>query len=104
MVVDGIIKKLTYHPRPYLINGDILPLGKREQNSASPSGHVTAVVAIIFTLILYSPWFILLIPLIPLTMWSRVYNGMHWPLDVFLGVIVGLVFCNVSFLLTNLVF
>ncbi len=104
IVVDGIIKKLTYHPRPYLVDGDVLPLGKKEQNSASPSGHTTAVVAIVFTLILYSPWFILLTPLIPLIMWSRVYNGLHWPLDVFLGVIVGLVFCNVSFMLTNFIF
>lgn len=104
IVVDGIIKKLTYRPRPYLTNDDVLPLGKREQNSTSPSGHVTAVVAVIFTLVLYSHWFILLTPLIPLIMWSRVYNGMHWPLDVFLGIIIGLVFCNISFILTNLIF
>ncbi len=104
VVVDCIIKKYTYHPRPYLTQTDIQPLGKKEQGSTSPSGHVTAVTAAVLTLCIYSPWFVLLLSLIPLMMWSRVYNGMHWPLDVFLGLILGIIFSNFSFVITSLIF
>ena len=104
VIIDDVIKKLTYHPRPYLTQTDILPLGKKEQGSTSPSGHVTAVTAGVLTLCFYSPWFVLLLPLIPLIMWSRVYNGMHWPIDVFLGLILGIVFSNFSFIISSLFF
>lgn len=104
IIVDKAIKKLTYHPRPYVSKTDVTPIGKLEQSSTSPSGHTTGVVAAVAILIIYSPWFLVLIPLVPLIMWSRVYNGMHWPLDVFLGFILGLVFANLSFIITNLIF
>jgi undecaprenyl-diphosphatase len=104
IVIDLIIKRFSYHPRPYITQTDIDPLGKKEQNSTSPSGHTTAVTAAVLTLCFYNPWFILLLPFVPLIMWSRVYNGMHWPLDVFLGLILGLVFANFSFIITNLIF
>jgi len=104
IIIDKIIKKITYHPRPYITKTDVTPIGKLEQNSTSPSGHTTAIVATIFILITYNPWFLLLLPFIPLIMWSRVYNGMHWPLDVFLGLITGLVFANISFIITSLIF
>jgi len=68
IIIDDIIKKITYHPRPYLTKTDVLPIGKKEQNSTSPSGHTTAVTAVVCVLIFYSPWFMLLLPFIPLIM------------------------------------
>jgi hypothetical protein len=55
VVIDDVIKKYSYHPRPYLTQTDIEPLGKKEQGSTSPSGHVTAVTAGVLTLCFYSP-------------------------------------------------
>jgi membrane-associated phospholipid phosphatase len=44
------------------------------------------------------------LPLIPLIMWSRVYNGMHWPIDTILGVILGLAIADLSLIVINLIF
>lgn len=104
IVIDKIIKKIIYHPRPYLTKSNISPIGKKEKSSTIPSSHTIAVVSAVIILTTYSPWFLLLSPFIPLIMWSRIYNGMHWPLDVFLGLILGVIFANFSLLVTSLIF
>lgn len=103
-IVDKVIKKIFYQPRPYISKDHINPIGKAEKNSTVPSGHSTVVTTGVITLIAYNPWFLLLLPLIPLIMWSRVYNGMHWPIDTILGVILGLAIADLSLIVINLIF
>lgn len=67
VVVDGIIKKYYYKPRPFVVYEKIDGLGKKEKNSTLPSGHVTMATAIVFTIIFYNPvtiWLLLVIPLV----------------------------------------
>ncbi len=104
LVVDKLIKKYYYKPRPFVFYESIEGIGKKEKNSTLPSGHVTMVTAIVFTIIFYSPAVIWLILAIPLVMWSRIYNGMHWPLDVLVGFFLGAFIANVSFVLINFLF
>ena len=103
-IVDGIIKKFYFKPRPYVIVEKIEGIGKKENNSTLPSGHVTMVTAVVLTFIFYSPAFIFLLLTIPLVMWSRIYNGMHWPLDVLVGLFLGAFIANIIYTITSIVF
>ncbi len=67
-IVDGIIKKFYYKPRPYVLVEGIDGVGKKEKNSTLPSGHVTMVTAVVLTFIFYNPMFIILLFTIPLVM------------------------------------
>ena len=87
-----VIAYFLFRDRPYIALQDVYQLGKRWTDSSFPSGHVSSAMAA--TVVLgryYKKYLPYMIGFVILTMISRVSLGMHYPLDVFGGVIVGLI-------------
>jgi undecaprenyl-diphosphatase len=83
-------KYLFNRARPFIWDTEIAPLTKTPSSSSFPSGHSATAAAGALTLsILYppfSPAFVLAGFLVVL---SRVYLGVHFPIDVLAGVLIG---------------
>jgi membrane-associated phospholipid phosphatase len=98
---------IVHRHRPYVVRLDHLPV-----NESFPSGHVAASVAIYASLALVVSWSVqrrwvvvsawsiaILLPLLVAA--SRMYRGMHHPLDVTSGAIVGVLSITVALLATR---
>ncbi|MDQ7821595.1 MAG: phosphatase PAP2 family protein [Candidatus Eremiobacteraeota bacterium] len=90
-VVGKLLKHLWNRPRPYMYLEGIKSLGHQWTNSSFPSGHANAIVAGTVILSYFYPslrWPLVIFSL--LTCISRIYCGMHHPLDVAAGALTGL--------------
>jgi len=90
-IVGYGMKIIVDRPRPYLEYSDIFYLGLNFEGSF-PSGHSLGAAA--FTALLYvrkNPYLGLYLPLAILVFFSRIFLGMHYPLDVFAGIWIGII-------------
>jgi undecaprenyl-diphosphatase len=98
----------------YLLNPSLKALFDRERPhlfeqrgwfawSSYPSGHAIASVSVLMTIavVLHRakgwkwPYYVL-IPIMLASLYSRIYLGVHWPTDVFAGIIVGAVWVGTT--------
>lgn len=83
--------------RPFDVLEGVKVLGKMWKNCSFPSGHLassTATLLILFYLFpqMRKKWLIILsIIFILFLAFSRIYVGMHYPLDVLAGILIGLI-------------
>ena len=95
LVGNGVIKNLVKMPRPFQIE-DITPLRPETATSYSfPSGHTqtatsfwTSAIFVIKTKAIK----IVGVTIVILTAISRMYLGVHWPMDVAGGILFGIIF------------
>lgn len=95
-LVNVPIKTVLFcRTRPFDVIEGVKVLGKMWENCSFPSGHVaTSVAALLVLFYLFSQlrknWLIILSIIFILFLgFARIYVGMHYPLDVLAGIIVG---------------
>jgi len=95
-IIEKILKTKSFWQRPLHINHNVLPNGLLKswyKKGSFPSGHaikaVFFLVLVLHTSILISPVLFLII-IIPLVL-ARIFLGLHYPIDVLGGIIIGLV-------------
>ena len=89
--VNLISKNFILSPRPYLVLPNVHTLGIIKTDSTIPSSHVSMMTSILLALVINNPFLWPTLVFILVVGWSRVYNGMHWPVDIVLGIIAGIV-------------
>ncbi|MDX6490161.1 MAG: hypothetical protein QOD43_406 [Gaiellaceae bacterium] len=95
-VISYALRQAIGRERPPLVYPEPKPLVSVPNSGAFPSGHTSAAFACATVLAWASPR--LRIPLFVLAAaigWSRVYVGVHWPLDVLGGAVLGVVVSTV---------
>lgn len=78
--------------RPEVLLANDTVLRASQDGMGFPSGHAATMAAIVAVVWLYSSWRIRVVSVVLLLLvsWSRVYLGVHFPLDVFTGMAVGI--------------
>ncbi len=95
-IVEKVLKTKSLWKRPLHLNNNVLPNGLLKswyKKGSFPSGHAIKAVfffiLILHTGILISPFWFLIIAL-PLIL-ARIILGLHYPIDVLGGIIIGLI-------------
>ena len=89
MVAEGA-KYFFDRARPFIWDTEIAPLIRTPSSSSFPSGHSATAAAGALTLsVLYPPFAPALVFAGFLVVLSRVYLGVHFPVDVLAGVVIG---------------
>ena len=91
LTVSGAIGALWFHDRPFAVGiGDTFLAHAPTSSFPSNHGTIMMVTALMLATSAARParrWGLVLLPLAVLVAWSRVFVGVHWPLDM-LGALV----------------
>lgn len=88
-----VMKRGFVRPRPYLVYEQLLTAKNPLQDFSFPSGHTTAVFSTFVTIVLHHSYlFPILFPIACMVALSRVYLGLHYPTDVLIGAMIGILF------------
>jgi len=98
-VTEGIFKHLSkkmFKPRkrPYVAYPELIkPIGHKFSDSSFPSSHMASTVGMLFVSVAFYPSLLLPAILFALVMsFARLHNGMHYPSDVIVGIMLGLLY------------
>jgi membrane-associated phospholipid phosphatase len=86
------IKKIVNRQRPFEKYAFIVKRDDEKNGSSFPSGHTSAAFCVATSLsIRYPKWYVIAPSYVWATSvsWARMYQGVHYPSDVFVGAVVG---------------
>lgn len=89
-----------FRPRPWTLHRDLLAIGHAFDDSSFPSSHMAFTTLLVMIVIYFEKRFLPFGIILILLMWlSRVHNGMHYPTDVIIGTLMGVVYAIIWLLL-----
>ena len=89
-LATDVLKNLIYRVRPCNALADVRILAGCTESFSFPSGHATNVfAAAVYLSYVYSRYLPIFLILAALVAYSRIYVGVHYPLDVIGGAVVG---------------
>ncbi|HEY6568356.1 MAG TPA: phosphatase PAP2 family protein [Actinomycetota bacterium] len=96
-------KLMIDRPRPYLALSEAILRQDPARGTSFPSSHTAIVTAVVVALLplLPRPWRIVGIGIIMLVAWSRLYFGVHHPLDLVGGIGMGMVAAGLAWLIVG---
>ena len=91
-VLAHVTKAIANRPRPYEVMADAVLRQQPAHGTSFPSSHTAVTVAVVIALVpfLVRPLAAVAIGYAVLVGWSRVYLGVHYPLDVLAGTGIGI--------------
>lgn len=91
VILIKFIHVFIFTPRPFVDN-EILPLVNYYSDASFPSRHASIMSAVAFSYVFTkSKWAILFILLMIWVGISRIFVGVHYPLDILGGILVGII-------------
>jgi undecaprenyl-diphosphatase len=98
-ICNGLLKQIVNRTRPYDAIEELRLIAKKPHDSSFPSGHSNAsfavACAITWCLTKKRKWVgVILIVIAALIAFSRLYVGAHYPTDVIVGVLLGII-CSI---------
>ena len=89
-IITEIIRFFYYQPRPFLIL-EIQPLIAHAPTGSLPSGHAAAFFALALAVFYFNrKWGCWIFTLSLFMGLARIFAGVHWPLDILAGALIGL--------------
>jgi undecaprenyl-diphosphatase len=96
-LIYKLIKHKTLRPRPFRAHPSIVCNGHTLDQFSFPSGHTLHAVAFSIIAVAYFPMLVwLLLPFAIFVALSRPILGLHYPSDVFMGALIGLILAVTS--------
>ena len=89
-LVTLLLKIIVHAPRPFIALTNVRPLIIETPYDSFPSGHATAFFALAVAMVMYDKkWGTVFFIIAILVSLSRVISGVHFPIDILVGAIIG---------------
>lgn len=104
LTISGFIGSIMPHDRPFVM-GIGYNFLEHTPSPSFPSNHGTLVFTFAFAFLFWLRSWIGLLLFVPaiIIAWSRIYLGVHWPLDMLGGFILAIVACGIAQILWMIV-